>query len=64
MANNSQTTNLSLWIKNTIKDFCRTSPDNSLNSENKEPLTDEPLIGFSNGADPLTAFSKKTSAYK
>jgi epoxyqueuosine reductase len=40
-------------IETAIKDFCLTSPDNSLRNEEDERATAEPLVGFSSGADPL-----------
>jgi epoxyqueuosine reductase len=44
---------LAVWIEGAIKDFCLTSPDNSLHNEGNERASEEPLVGFSSGADPL-----------
>jgi epoxyqueuosine reductase len=44
---------LSGWVENMIKEFCGSSPDNSMKNEMNEPAVDEPVIGFSNGGDPL-----------
>jgi len=44
---------LSLRLQGIIKTFCLKSPDNSLKNEANEKAWDEPLIGFSSGADPL-----------
>jgi ferredoxin len=62
MANNQKSMsqdNLPVWIENTIKEFCHNSPENSLRNKNNEPITDNPLVGFSNGADPLYDFLQK-----
>lgn len=48
-----------VWIENLIRKFCQTSPENSMNFEHSERIFDEPLIGFSSGADPLFEFLKK-----
>ena len=40
-------------LQNSIKEFVATSLHNSLGLESGEPAFDAPLIGFSNGADPL-----------
>ncbi|MBW1708825.1 MAG: epoxyqueuosine reductase [Deltaproteobacteria bacterium] len=41
------------WLDNAIKDFIATSPENSLQDKTNERAWDEPLVGFSNGADPI-----------
>lgn len=44
---------MKLYLQRSIKEFVATSPHNSLGMESNEPAFDAPLIGFSNGADPL-----------
>lgn len=44
---------LSSWLERAIKDFCLASPENTLKNDTGEPAWEEPLVGFSNGADPL-----------
>ena len=46
------------WIQEEIKSFIA-GPENSMEKWNNEPAWAEPLIGFSNGADPLYAFYKQ-----
>jgi epoxyqueuosine reductase len=41
------------WIENIIKDFIENSPENTLTGPFDEKAWDEPLVGFSNGADPI-----------
>lgn len=41
------------WIETAIREFCETSPENDMHYPEREPLTDEPLVGFSAGDDPL-----------
>ncbi len=41
------------WITTVIRDFVATSGENTLNSSTGEKAFDEPLVGFSSGADPL-----------
>jgi epoxyqueuosine reductase QueG len=48
-----ETTDLRLWITDIIRDFVETSPTNSLGMAGGEKCFDTPLVGFSNGADPL-----------
>lgn len=43
----------SAWLKDLIKDFTKISPTNSLRNETNERAWDEPLVGFSDGDDPL-----------
>jgi epoxyqueuosine reductase len=40
-------------IEKIIDEFIRTSPENSLKNEAREPAWDEALVGFSSGADPI-----------
>jgi len=47
------------WIEQAIREFCETSPENDMHYPGHEPLTDEPLVGFSAGDDPLYEFFKK-----
>ena len=42
----TRTKDLSRWLENLIKDFCRLSPDNSLNFEENERAWEEPLQRF------------------
>lgn len=42
-----------------IKQFINESPENTLKNEKNEKAWAEPLVGFSNGADPLYQFYKK-----
>lgn len=44
---------LAVWIESAVTDFCLTSPDNSLHNAGNERGTEEPLVGFSSGSDPL-----------
>jgi hypothetical protein len=44
---------LSSWLTRVVKEFCATSPENTLNHGTGERAWEEPLVGFSNGADPL-----------
>ncbi len=44
---------MSVWQESTIKDLCLVSIENSLQNEGGERAWGEPLVGFSNGADPL-----------
>jgi len=41
------------WIETSIREFIRTSPENSLRNEPQEKAWADPLVGFSNGADPI-----------
>ncbi|MFO7667725.1 MAG: epoxyqueuosine reductase [Desulfobacterales bacterium] len=47
------TTDAGEWITNTIKEFVTKSKENSLAMSADEKAFDTPLIGFSNGSDPL-----------
>jgi epoxyqueuosine reductase QueG len=46
------------WVESVIKAFIA-SPANTMQNEVKEPAWDEPIVGFSNGADPLYDFYKR-----
>jgi len=47
------------WLCNLIQAFIQESPINSLGEDTEEKAWANPLIGFSNGADPLYKFYKK-----
>jgi len=47
------------WIDSVIKRFVNESPENSMKNKENERAWAEPLVGFSNGADPLYEFYKK-----
>jgi len=51
--------NKATWIENAIKRFVNESPENSMKNKENEMAWAEPLVGFSNGADPLYQFYKK-----
>jgi ferredoxin len=46
------------WIRFEVKKFTN-SPANTLKKRNDEPAWGNPIVGFSNGADPLYTFYKK-----
>ncbi len=46
------------WITSIIKQFIAESPENTLKDEKNEKAWDEPIVGFSNGGDPLYQFFK------
>jgi epoxyqueuosine reductase len=48
----------SVWIEATIENFIA-SPANSMKNEANEPAWDKPIVGYSNGADPLYDFYKQ-----
>lgn len=50
---------LAAWIEGIIKSFINESPENTLKNNLNEKAWAVPLIGFSNGADPLYQFYKK-----
>lgn len=58
MSSPSKTENLSLWIEGEIKRFIK-SPENNLNIGTGESAWAEPMVGFSNGSDPLYLFYKE-----
>ncbi len=41
------------WIENLIKGFINSSPENTLKNRANEKAWEDPLVGFSNGGDPL-----------
>jgi epoxyqueuosine reductase QueG len=47
------------WIETLIKHFINESPKNTLKNDENEKAWAKPLIGFSNGADPLYQFYKE-----
>ncbi|MGV9169772.1 MAG: epoxyqueuosine reductase [Promethearchaeia archaeon] len=47
------------WISKLIVDFIEDSPANSLGKDTEQKAWAEPLVGFSNGADPLYEFYKE-----
>jgi len=47
-----------MWLAETIREFCLTSLENSMHNGKDEWALDEPLVGFSNGNDPLYEFLK------
>ena len=49
---------LSAWIRSAIEDFVA-SPENSLQNKNNEAAWEKPLVGFSQGDDPLYEEIKK-----
>ena len=50
---------LSEWVEDTVWHFCLSSPDNNMNDGKDERAVDTPLVGFSNGGDPLYKELKK-----
>jgi hypothetical protein len=46
-----------VWVESVIRDFVA-SPANTMRNAANEPAWDEPMIGYSNGADPLYDFYK------
>jgi epoxyqueuosine reductase len=41
------------WIKDLIRDFINTSPDNTMQNETGDPAWDDALVGFASGVDPI-----------
>lgn len=41
------------FLQETVREFCQNSSSNSLKNADNERAYDEPLVGFSSGADPL-----------
>jgi len=41
------------WVETLIKDFINQSPENTLKSKANDKAWEDPLVGFSNGDDPL-----------
>jgi epoxyqueuosine reductase len=53
MRENSQTKDLAKWTENTIRDFINRSSENTLKNRENDRAWEDPLVGFSNGDDPL-----------
>ena len=53
MGGSNKTEAMGPWIISMITDFIEKSPENTLQNINQEKAFDKPLVGFSNGADPL-----------
>ena len=53
MKETGQIKNPEKWIESLIKDFVNRSPENTLKNRLNEKAWEDPLVGFSNGADPL-----------
>jgi epoxyqueuosine reductase QueG len=51
--------NLAVWIDQIVKNFINESPENSLKNKDNDRAWAEPLIGFSNGADPIYNFYRE-----
>jgi len=49
----SENTGIALWIETLISNHVAESPDNNLGLPGNEKVFDQPLVGFSSGADPL-----------
>ena len=47
------------WLTERITEFCRNSPENNLKNAGNDRIFDEPLVGFSNGADPMYGFLRR-----
>jgi len=47
------------WLTERIIEFCRNSPDNNLKNAGNDRIFDEPLVGFSSGADPMYEFLQR-----
>jgi epoxyqueuosine reductase QueG len=47
------------WIEAIIRCFINESPENTLKNGNNEKAWADPLVGYSNGGDPLYSFYKK-----
>jgi len=53
MKENAQIKDPAKWIETLIKDFINRSPENTLKNRANEKAWEDPLVGFSNGDDPL-----------
>ena len=53
MKENSEIKDLGKWIECMIRDFINGSPENTLKNRTNEKAWEDPLVGFSNGGDPL-----------
>ena len=52
-ADDALESNPALRIESWIKDYTATSPRNSIRNNENEKAWEEPLVGFSGGADPI-----------
>ncbi|MFH1984546.1 MAG: hypothetical protein ABIL58_22105 [Pseudomonadota bacterium] len=59
MPREQQMTPLAAWVTGIIVNFVLNSPENRLEKEKAEKIWDRPLVGFTNGADPLFTFFQK-----
>ena len=50
---------LAAWVEGIVREFINESPENTLGNEAGERAWDDPLVGFSSGADPLYGFYKE-----
>ncbi len=53
MKENAQIKNPAKWVETLIRDFINESPENTLKNRTNEKAWEDPLVGFSNGDDPL-----------
>jgi epoxyqueuosine reductase len=53
MKESGQIKNPAKWIETLVKDFISRSPENTLKNRANEKAWEDPLVGFSNGDDPL-----------
>lgn len=53
MNSKSTLSNPAQWIKKTILDFIRESPENTLKNKENEKAWADPLVGFTRGDDPI-----------
>jgi epoxyqueuosine reductase len=53
MKENVQMKDPAKWVETLIKDFMNRSPENTLKDRANEQAWEDPLVGFSNGDDPL-----------
>jgi hypothetical protein len=53
MKEKGQIENPAKWIETLIKDFINQSPENTLRNRGNEKAWEDPLVGFSNGDDPI-----------
>jgi len=49
----SQIDNPARWMETLIKDFINKSPENSLKNRTNDKAWEDPIVGFSNGDDPI-----------
>ena len=41
------------WIKELIRDFINSSPDNTMHNDTGDPAWDDALVGFASGVDQI-----------